>query len=224
MDHVDRILNQLGDLIRQGRFEELETEGLELKPVPAVGADWKERHKSINAFLNTRGGIMILGVKEEGTGPAKRYVVSGWKEHAEPNLKEMQKQFSDRAGHFQDVSDRFQPMQLRDLNGGRVAVIFVDELAADRKYVFYNGKAYKRVLTGDHEIAESELEKQEEFKEEAVHARELQPMPGLTEENLDLTKLNQFIFQLNQPRPRPILSCLQAPQGCVFLTHRDIIY
>jgi ATP-dependent DNA helicase RecG len=199
MVFVDHILNRLSDLIQHGRFEELETEGLEIKAVPADGAEWKERHKSINAFLNTRGGIVILGVKEEGRGSERRYVLSGWKDHAEPNLKEIPKLFTDRHGGVQDLSDRFPPMQLRAVNGGRVAILYVDELPADRKFVFCKGAAYKRILTGDHKISDSEVEAQEQFKEEAVHARELQPMPGLTEANLDLTRLNQFIFQLNQP-------------------------
>ena len=62
MTVVDQLLNRLADLIQQGRFVELETEGLEIKPVPADGGEWKECHKSVNAFLNTRGGIVILGV------------------------------------------------------------------------------------------------------------------------------------------------------------------
>ena len=72
MKPIDQILIKLADLIQQGRFVELETEWLELKPVPVDGGEWKEPHKSVNAFLNTRGGILILGVKEEGTGPARR--------------------------------------------------------------------------------------------------------------------------------------------------------
>jgi ATP-dependent DNA helicase RecG len=194
MGFVDQILNRLADLIQQGRFVELETEGLEIKPVPAEGGAWREMHKSINAFLNIRGGIVILGVKEEGTGPSKRYLVSGWKEHAEPNVKEVAKLFTDRKGVVQDLSDCFPPIQLRNMQGGRVAALYVDELAADRKFVFYKGTAYKRILTGDHKISDGEVEAQEEFKEEAIHARELQPMLGLTEANLDLTKLTNSSF------------------------------
>ena len=98
-------------------------------------------------------------------------MLSGWKEHAEPNLKEIAKLFTDRNGVVQDLSDCFPPMQLRDIQGGRVAVLYVDELAADRKFVFYKGTAYKRILTGDHKISDTDVKAQEEFKEEAVHER-----------------------------------------------------
>jgi predicted HTH transcriptional regulator len=200
MKVVDQILNKLADLIQRGQFVELETEGLEIKPVPVDGGEWKERHKSVNAFLNTRGGIMILGVKEEGTGAARRYVLSEWKEHAEPNLKEFPSLFADRKGVKLELGDCFPTMEIRTLLGKRVAVVFVDELAADRKFVFLNGTAYKRILTGDHKISDRDVESQEEFKEEATHAKELQPVPDMSEADLDLTKLNQFIFHLNQPQ------------------------
>lgn len=200
MKIVDNILTQLGELISQGRFTELETEGLEIKPVPSEGAEWKERHKSVNAFLNTRGGIMILGVKEDGTGVNRRYVISEWKDHAEPKLKDFPRLFTDRKGVLQDLSDCFPPMEIRTLLGKRVAIVYVDELAADRRFVFLNGNAYRRILTGDHKITDREIESQEEFKEEAAHAKELQPVQGMTEADLDLTKLNQFIFHLNQPQ------------------------
>lgn len=200
MKPINQILLKLADLIQQGRFVELETEWLEIKPVPVDGGEWKERHKSVNAFLNTRGGIIILGVKEEGTGPARRYVLSGWKDHAEPNLKEFPRLFADRKGVKQDLNDCFPPMELRTLLGERIAIVYVDELAADRKFVFLNGTAYRRFLTGDHKITDRDVEAQEEFKEEAAHAKELQPVPDMTEADLDLTKLNQFIFHLNQPQ------------------------
>ena len=98
MQFVDQILNKLDELIQQGRFEELETEASRSSQSRPMGGQWKERHKTINAFLNTRGGIVILGVKEEGSGPNRRYVFAGWKEHAEPNLKEIPRLFTDRKG------------------------------------------------------------------------------------------------------------------------------
>src|SRR5258708_2253650 len=118
MTFIEQILDRLDLLITRGRFEELETDGLEIKPVPAVGGEWKERHKSINAFLNTRGGIVILGVKEEVTGTNRRYVFSGWKEHAEPKLKEIAKLFTDKDGNKLDLGDRFPPPQVRPFRDG----------------------------------------------------------------------------------------------------------
>ncbi|MFM8421521.1 MAG: RNA-binding domain-containing protein [Verrucomicrobiota bacterium] len=200
MKIVDQILGQLADLIQQGQFKELETEGLEIKPVPSEGGVWEQCHQSVNAFLNTRGGILILGVKEERSGTARRYVISEWHEHAEPKVKEFPRLFTDRKGVKLDLDDCFPPMQIRTFLGKRVAVVYVDELAADRKFVFLQGAAYKRILTGDHKLTEREVELQEEFKEEAAHAKELQPVAGMTEADLDLEKLNQFIFHLNQPR------------------------
>lgn len=201
MKFVDQILSKLGELIQQGRFAALETNGLEIKPVPAEGAEWRERHKSVNAFLNTRGGILILGVKEEGTGLARRYVLSGWKDHAEPKLKEFPRLFTDRKGVKQDLSDCFPSMELPTLLGERIAIVYVDELPADRKFVFLNGTAFRRVLTGDERIHDRDVDSQEEFKDEAAHAKELQIVPDMLAEDLDLTKLNQFIFHLNQPKP-----------------------
>lgn len=201
MKIVDHILNKLADLITQGRFMELETNRLEIKSVPESDAEWKEQHKTVNAFLNTRGGLIILGVKEEGTGSARRYVLSEWKEQAEPNLKEFPGLFSDRKGVRLNLGDCFPPMEIHSLLGKRVAVVYVDELAADRKFVFLHGTAYRRILTGDHKITDREVEAQEEFKEEAAHAKELQPVQDMTEADLDLAKLNQFIFHLNQPKP-----------------------
>lgn len=201
MKVIDETLAKLSELIQQGRFSELETEGLEFKPVPATGGDWVERHKTVNAFLNTRGGILILGVREEGTGKDRRYVLSGWKDHAEENLKAFPRIFTDRKGVKQDLSDRFPLMELRTLLGERIAIVYVDELPADRKFVFLNGAAYRRILTGDHKVTERDVESQEEFKEEAAQAKELQAVPGMTEGDLDLTRLNEFIFHLNQPKP-----------------------
>jgi ATP-dependent DNA helicase RecG len=208
---VDKTLAKLEELIQQGRFEELETDTLEIKPVGADRMAWDEQHKSVNAFLNARGGIVILGVKEEGKGPARKYAFTGWRPQAEPNLKQIPHQFTDRDGVVLDLSECFPPPEIRDFLDGKVAILLVDELASDRKYVFYKGEAYKRVLTGDQKIAQVEIERQEEFKEQAVHAKELQPVLAATLDDLDIDKLNEYIHHLNrQGRVETIKPDLEA--------------
>ncbi len=195
---VDKTLSRLEELILQGRFEELETDTLEIKPVPSDSGSWAERYKTACAFLNTRGGILILGITEEGQGTNRRYVHSGYHPHAEPKLREFRSQFSERDGRQLSLSENFPEPELRDFMGGKVAVQYVDELSADRRFAFYKHKAYKRHLTADVVIAAAEIERQEEFKEEARQARELQPVEGVTPAGLSIDKLNEYITALNR--------------------------
>ncbi len=199
MKKIDLLLLKLAELIANSRYDGVETEGIELKPVPATGGEWREIHKSANAFLNTRGGILILGIKETGDGTEKRYAFTGYREDAEPQLKELRHQFTDRKGGRLDLVGCFSGMEIKEFMNGRVAVVYVDELPADQKYCFYKGEAYRRILTGDHKLTESEITQQEEYKEETWHARELQPVADMQPEDLDIDKLNEYINQLNRP-------------------------
>ena len=65
MDSLEEILNRLAICIRNRAYESLETDWLEIKPVPSTGHAWDSIRDSIGAFLNTRGGVVILGIKDE---------------------------------------------------------------------------------------------------------------------------------------------------------------
>ena len=194
---VDRIFQRLEELISTSAWEQLESDQVELKPVPATGGEWNNIHQTVNAFLNTRGGIIILGIKEEER-PAKRYVLTGYRPDAEPNIKNIQKGFTDHRNQAVDVADSLPVTELRDLKTQRVAVLYVDELPADRKFVFYKGEAFKRVLTGDHRLKEAEISSQEEYREDVLQARELTPITGAVPDDLDVDKLNEYLQLLNR--------------------------
>lgn len=196
---MDSLLRRLHQLIASGLFEELESDTLEIKPAPSEKGSWNEVARSACAFLNTRGGVVILGIKEEGEGPARKYVFQGWHPHAEPRLRELHKQFCDRKGESLNLAAAFPPPMLKSFMGGQVAIQLVDELPADQKFAFFKGQAYRRRLTGDTRISDAEIGKQEEFKDEARDARELQPVAGPGLEALSLDKLNDYITQLNRP-------------------------
>jgi predicted HTH transcriptional regulator len=221
-DFVSQVLAKVQRLIAEDRFEDLESDGLEIKPVPATGGEWKEIHKTTNAFLNTRGGILLLGIKEEGTGAARRYRFGGYREDAEPQLKDLYRQFTDLQGRPIEVSPPVPRMELRDFMNGRVAVIYVEELAADQKFVFLNRIAYRRDLTGDHRLSQTEIDEQEEYKEDAWQARELRPLESCTLENLNLDPLNDYIQRLNQPvKIETIKPSLEA--AVPFLTRKGFL-
>jgi ATP-dependent DNA helicase RecG len=201
MKKVDAVLAKLEQALQSGTYEPVETHLLELKPVPPTNAEWREIKKSVNAFLNTRGGIVILGISEMQDSKAssqKRLVFSGYKESAEPQLKEVANAFTDKTGKRLDLSKYFPYPQIRDFHGGHLAILFVDELPADEKFCFFDGVSYKRLLTGDHKHTAEEVSAQEEYKQEAYLHRELIPVSGTTLDDIDLERLNEYIQLLNQ--------------------------
>ena len=197
MKTVDRLLLQLEELIRQNRFEELETETIEIKPVPSSGGEWTQVAKSVMAFLNKRGGVLLLGVKEEQT-PTRHYRITGWRSEAEGQVRALACKFTDRRRQPLDLNDWLPRREERELMGHRVLVVYVDELPADRKFCFLNGEALERVLSGDLKIPEARIAAQEEYKEDASQARELTPVAGATIEDLNLDRLNEYIQLLNR--------------------------
>lgn len=198
MDDLTIFLAQLQALIEQGRFEELESDTIELKPCPSTGQDWSERFKSVNAFLNTRGGLLILGIKEIGKGSERKYVVSGYDHSAENKLSEMRQIFSDSEGRLLDLTEHLPPTETRKFMAHRIAIQRVDALPAQKRFVFFKTEAYKRQLTGDLKIKQAELDRQIEFLEEVAQARELEPLGPEGLECIDLDKLNEYIVQLNR--------------------------
>lgn len=205
-DPVDILLARVERLIGAGAFEDQETDSVEIKPVPPTGADWLAVRESVCAFLNTQGGAVVLGIKEERTPQGKRYQVTGWRPEAEPQAALLREGWLDRQGRPLDVpAECFPAPAIRDFMGQRVAVLYVEPLPTDRKFAFLKRRdgalaAYRRVLTGDKEIQERDLDRQDEVRAEAFHARELDLVEGTSAADIDLGRLNEFIYALNRPK------------------------
>ena len=222
MDDLSTLLAQLATLVTQARFEELESDTIEFKSCPSNNQDWSECYKSVNAFLNTRGGMLIMGVKEVGQGPDRKYVFSGYDAAAESKLVEMRKAFTDSEKRILDLTEYLPPTEIRSFMGGRIAVQRVDELPADKRFVFLKGTAYKRQLTGDHAIKQGELDRHAEFLEEIAQARELDPLGSEGVESVDLDRVNEYILQLN--RLQKIESLKPSAEDAIpFLTRKRFL-
>jgi len=138
MDDLSLLLSELASLISQNKFEELESDSIEFKPCPSSSQDWNERYKSINAFLNTRGGVLILGIKESGTGSGRRYEVTGYDASVENKLVDLTKSiYTDAKGHpLHDLKENLPPPEIRNFMDKRIAILRIDELSADKRYAF----------------------------------------------------------------------------------------
>ncbi|MFA5206522.1 MAG: RNA-binding domain-containing protein [Lentisphaeria bacterium] len=207
MDSLTNILSKLETCVRQETYESLETDWLEIKPVPPTGGAWDSIRESVCAFLNTRGGVVILGVKEEKK-PERHFTFTGYTEDHSGNVSVLRTTFKDAQGHPVDVSDSLL-IEVRPFAAGQIATIRVSPLPEDQKFCFYQKKdgkpqAFRRELDRDEIISPQHVEEQEERKRELETCRELQPVPGVTVEDLSLDRINQLVHLINQGQPKSI--------------------
>lgn len=195
MSLIDTSLEIVADCIKNNTYKEVETERIEIKDL-SNGINWTELYISACAFLNSNGGNIIIGVNENTK--AKKYkFTTGFDYNNENKLKEIGKQFTDKLGNKKDLSIYFPDYEIRDFLGGKVAVIYIEKLPEDEKYVYFNNVVYKRKLTGDHKLTTIEIETQEELKQELINTQELSIVADTSIELINIEKLNEYIVQLN---------------------------
>ena len=131
MNGYRQILRQLEACVTEGRYQSLETDWLEVKSVPPTRGQWDSITESVCAFLNTRGGTVILGIREE-QGPPRKFVFTGYDETQAENVRRIRQAITDKAGHAIDliehVSEHVEPFM-----GGQVALLNVVPLSDDRR-------------------------------------------------------------------------------------------
>ncbi len=222
MNELASILTRLDTCIQQSRYESLETDGVEIKPVPPTGGEWDEIRKSVCAFLNTRGGLVILGVKDQQK-PKRHYVFSGYTENSSGNLADLRTCFSDLKNHPVDVSDSLR-FEVKPFSSGQIALIWVNSLPEHLKFCLFKGEAFERVVDQDKRIQKHRIEEQEERKREMETFRELTPVEGVTTDDLSLQRVNELVLLINQGQSNPIESIKSTIQDALpFLEKKRFI-
>lgn len=219
MAYIDKVLAKIQSHIENKTFEHLETERLEIKDLSG-GENWKELYKTASAFLNTEGGIIVIGIKEKNN----QYVFTGYKgsPKMEDSLKDIPNQFTNIRNEKLKLKEYFPSWQIKDFLNGYVCVIYVDKLPENEKFAFYEKEAYKRELTGDRKLKKEEILLQEEKKEEARYAEELKIVPNTTLENLEIDKLNEYIIRLNREVKIESLKA-DIPSALPFLNRKHFV-
>lgn len=203
MDIVEKNLAIITNCIRNNEYKEVETERFELKDLSAGwGDDW---YKSVCSFLNTNGGIIVIGINDKNNVKPKHYKFTGYTntEKNESHLKQdLPKIFTDKEGNLVDLSSHIYKFEIKDFLDGQVAVVYIEELPDDEKYVYYKGIAYRRKLTGDHPLTTAEVEEYEELKKEIIRNQELCIVKNANIELIDIDKLNQYILRFNKGKKK----------------------
>lgn len=221
MKPLDQILFELEKCLNTGTYKSFETDRLELKDLSG-GDDWKQLHISICAFLNTKGGIVIIGINENTK--TKSYKLTGYKSDCEEKLKQITDQFTDEKG-VQIKLDEYisrSSFEVKPFMDKEICVLYIPKLPEDMKYVFFKGNAYERQLTGDKKIDDRRIIDQRKLRAEFALAQELQPILNTTVDNLNVDKLNEYIVLINKDvRIETVKS--DIPSALQFLLRRKFV-
>ena len=213
MDDLTPILQKLERCIQQQTFESMETDWLEIKPVPATGHAWNTIKESICAFLNTRGGAVILGIKEEKQ-PHRHYTFTGYTEDNSGNLSAFRSAFQDVRNNPLDFGDCLR-IEVHPFLAGQIAVVRVSALPEDRKFCLYRGEARERIADRDEKIPPHRVQEQEERKREMETYRELRPVEDVGLADLSLQRINELVLLINQGQSQAIETIKSTIQDAV---------
>jgi ATP-dependent DNA helicase RecG len=202
MDIVLKNLQIIERCINSSTYEEVETERFEVKDLSlGWGDDW---YKSVCAFLNSNGGIIVIGINDKNNSKPQLYKFTGYdnSDKNEKHLKDvLPKKFTDKDGKTIDVSQNLS-FEIKNFMTGRIMVVYITELDTEKKYAFYESKAYTRKITGDHILTQREIEEYEEIKKERISTQELSLIKNTDLKNINLDTLNNYIFQYNKGKKR----------------------
>lgn len=219
MKIIDQFLQKLETSIKSGSYEHVENDEIELKDNSHDASEWTEVYKTTNAFLNTEGGIIVIGVKENTkTGS---YLVTGFNFANEEKTKDIRNVFTDENNIAKPVGDLIH-FETKSFFDKTLLVIYVDALADDTKYAFYKQTAYERIITGDHKISQQKLNSQKEYKNEMIDARELQVVKDATIDDLNVDKLNDYIQLLNSETKMEVMKA-SLDDAASFLQRQGMI-
>jgi ATP-dependent DNA helicase RecG len=189
---IKDIISQLERSLVTGDFKDVEHSYLELKDL-STGNEWKSLYQTVCAFLNTKGGYIVCGIRERN----RSYNLSGFDRNNEGRLLELRnKFFRNERNVLVDLAD-YIDFEYVSLLERTLAVLTVRALSEDLKFVQVDDVFYERVLTQDKVISKARQDQQREYKLELEYSKELSTVSHAVLTDIDLDKVNQFILRIN---------------------------
>jgi len=196
--NIPQILSTIEQSLNEDIFIDVENQNIELKELNSNG-EWNSFYETVCAFLNTNGGYIICGIKEhqEKNTSNKKYIVTGFNKNNEGKLIDLNDKFKDdNRNVVQSISENIN-LEYHILHNQTIAVVEISPLRKDLKYISYKDFFYERKLSRDSKIAENKLQEQKEYKRDYFdYAKELSIIPDANINDLNLEKINNYIFKL----------------------------
>jgi ATP-dependent DNA helicase RecG len=205
MDFIDKNLKIIADCIQNNTYQEVETERFELKDLSSGWGD--EFYKSVCGFLNTNGGTVVIGIKDKNNvkppeGKYYKFLGFDYSSKNDDHLgRVLPNIFKDRKQNPLNLSN-YISFETRDFLGGKVAVVYVTELADDEKYVYHKNEVYIRSGTGERKLSIKEIEEYEELKNDIIKHQELTIVKNTNLDLFNIDALNKYIYEFNMGKKR----------------------
>ena len=143
-----------------------------------------------SAFANTKGGIVLLGIREDKSSGG--FEVSGVSNPTEM-VKNLHDTLSNRSKVNRDVllSDSIEIIQ--DISGKKVVLVYIPECPTKEKPVYLNQNQQNTYLRkGESDIKASEEELNTLLRDSAITSVDARPLKGYSLDDLDLPTLSEF--------------------------------
>lgn len=186
--------NEIIELLENGENAELECK----KSTDKLSTDIWETY---SAFANTKGGSMLIGVKEKKN---KFYVLNV------ENPKKIIKEFFDCLNNHEKVSRNIiseNDVQTVEIEGKKIIIINVPRADRKQKPIYINGNpmtgTYKRNYEGDYRCTEEEINRM--FAEKSDMAQDNKILEDFTLEDINYESLHsyrkRFVFARGSAHP-----------------------
>jgi ATP-dependent DNA helicase RecG len=180
-DLIAQVLASIERTLSTGQFQDVERPFVEFKDL-STGQEWTSLKQTVCAFLNTKGGYVICGVREKN----QLYKLTGFDRNNEGRLIELRtKAFRNDQEAVPDLSDNID-LDYQDLLGKTLAIVTVRPLSEDSKFLKLDQVYYERVLTQDKSIPQAKLAQHKEYKAELEYAKEISPVANAAIQDLDI--------------------------------------
>ncbi len=149
MDIIDNILQQIAYSIASNEYIWTDIEKVALIGSCSTDSGWDELLVTANAFLNTNGGAIIIGIVDDENN--NMFSFTGVDASTQQQLGFISSAFANAAHLPINLESHFS-FTLKPFQDGQVMAVSVLPLTDAEKYVYYQHTAWQRLITGNARI------------------------------------------------------------------------